>query len=279
MKLLANEFNLVTRKAALGILFLALFPIWLKADECVPVSFSEVAGTTCTIGTFEFSFGNIFGANGTTSNLIGGEYTIQNYWGNSDFEFVPVENGFQLVFTGGAQSITAPENGDAYNNAWLQYSVFDTNVNEWIAGVSVEGGELSASGNCSPQTFVSSSGAAWSLAPNDSWSAPSAGYGIGGAANTWTSVSQADCVTLYHNSQSLSWDSFHSGHQNASPFNLKSYVGSSAYWDGTPTTFTYYTTDTYIPPVPEPNSIILFGSGLAFLAGATRRRRQRRINT
>jgi hypothetical protein len=65
-------------------------------------------------------------------------YIYFSTWGNTDFDFTPVTNGFTLTFLGGPQSITAPTDGYAGDSARLDYSVVD--LDGWLTAESVSGG-------------------------------------------------------------------------------------------------------------------------------------------
>ena len=233
--------------ALVGLAFLAA-PA--SADTaCVAGNFSTIAGTTCDIGSLQFSFGSISGVN-EIYDFSTYSYTYYATWGNSDFGFTPADHGFTLTFLGGPQSITAPQDGTADDFALLSYTVADLNLNEWIWGVSISHGVISASGN-----FGYFSG----------------GFDVFGYH--WSAVDFVSSVPNQSYSVQSPPQSYHSDSQDAFPFVLRPVRGGSGAWDGTPTTFTYSTSSVYIPtPIPEPSSVLMLSTGLVSLVALVRRK-------
>jgi hypothetical protein len=101
---------------------------------CAAGNFSTVAGTTCDIGSLQFTFGSVTGETYSYTNT-GSEVYYYTY-GNSDLTFAPAVNGFTISVTGGpnataggTQSVTAPTNGYATDYANLYFTVTDTTGN------------------------------------------------------------------------------------------------------------------------------------------------------
>src|SRR6267142_4102713 len=86
----------------IGLLGFGLLAESASADTaCTVGNFAAIAGTTCDIGSLQFSF--------TAVSSYGGGWTA------SDLYFEPVANGFTLSFLGGAQSLTA-NNANPFEN-------------------------------------------------------------------------------------------------------------------------------------------------------------------
>jgi len=216
---------------------------------CIAGNFSTIAGTTCDIGSLQFSFGSISGENSIYDTHTS-SYTYYSTWGNSDFDFTPLSSGFSLTFLGGPQSITAYYLS-AVDWALLPYSVVD--LNDWIADVSISGGVLSASGNFG------------GLAQ--------AQYGVFGTWTAWEAVAQysGNPFTFSYQSPPVTAKF---GYDVVLPFNLEADGHQfpavvSAAWDGTPMTVTYSTSSVYIP---EPSSVLLLSTGLVSLVALVRRK-------
>jgi len=219
---------------------------------CVAEPVSSLIGITCDIGSLQFTF---LGFNALTFYLNGPSRPVpDSHFPIGDFYFTPVTNGFTLAYNGGPVSVGSPTNS---YQADAQITYYVTNTDGWFTGESVTGGTFSFSG----------SGRGAGLLYGGTW------YGKGSPAvgGQYGCNAQGTSVTCY-NDQNVSvgmpfgWISY----GTAAPFWLQAMNGETASWDGTPTTFVY---DTYTPPVPEPCTFTLLGSGLlVWLTGFRRRK-------
>ena len=242
-----KETNRRVRSVLLGVLLLASAASASADTLCVAGNLSGLIGTTCDIGDFRFTFTELASTNDA---YIGNTLSYSNPWSVNDFSLAPVANGFTLSFDGGPQSITTGQFESSRDYAVLGY---DVSVLQGfaIAGESVVGGTLSASGHGSP----GGSGAGYSgtLASTS------------GEADAYSQSFVQNGPTLYINSQDrLFGYPIVSGGGEAFPFQLGAFDGYSASWDGSPTTFTYKTVF-----LPEPNCLPLLSIVLISLGGFT----------
>ena len=206
---------------------------------CSAGNYSTVANATCDIGSLEFTFFSITGSKFSYDNLTN-SYLSYTTWGNSDFYFTPVTNGFELTLLAGPQMVTSTANTFSDDSAVFAYSVSTTNG--WISNVNISGGAISATGNSGSSTAFYSVGGTWTAfdvasynfgqPPFVTYQGPLATYKSGGEGT------------------------------NTSPFSLEAGYGASASWDGAPTVFTNTLSSTFIP---EPSVFELLGFGLVAL--------------
>ena len=90
---------------------------------CTAGSYSTIQGTTCDIGSLQFTFGSLGGANYSYDPSTG-LYVYDSSWTDSDLSFTPTATGFTLGLTNfDNQSITAPANGWRYDFIEIPISV------------------------------------------------------------------------------------------------------------------------------------------------------------
>lgn len=251
------------RKSFALMVLVSLFTVAVPAfgtTACTAGSLATIEFSTCTIGPLTFTFQGLF----TQNNMFaGGNFLYNSPWQASDFNFIPVANGFTLSFLPGAQTITAPTNAAGNDEAVLLYSVADSGGG--IVGAFVSGG----AGD------FSSSGANGSAALNQSLLQGPPGDGF---QDTNGVVDSNGSLITYNQFvfASSPFTPITSGNGKAFMFALSVNGGSSATWSGSDTTFTFALNNPPPPPsnpsVPEPGSLALFGSGLIGVAGALRRR-------
>ena len=241
--------------ALMGVAFLAS-PA--SADTaCVAGNFSTIAGTTCDIGLLQFTFQNISSLN-YVYDLSTKSYTYYSTWTNSDFSFQPLSNGFTLRFDGGPQSVTASADSYAFEEASVDFGVHGHGVA--VADLGVSGGAISGSG----QTY--SVGYSQGIQNVHGW-----------YRSAFNELYQINGMLLISGPETFSGGpAIDDGGGFADIFFLSAgfpspSTGDSATWDGTPTTFTYSTTTTFIP-TPEPSSVLLLSAGLFFLVALVPRK-------
>ncbi len=223
-----------------------------RADTCGTASLSDLMGTTCTIGSLEFSFTSVSSDNYSYNNSTS-KYAYDSPWTASDFTFTPVTDGFSLTFTGtgnGAGSVTATSNVDAFSYFELTYTV--TDLNGLITGESgTTNGTLSATGSSLAYVY------------NPEYS--TCGYGlcnneVYGENYVGSSGGSSDFSNVL--GSPFSW-----GYGYATPFSAEALNSGTASWTGTVTTFTYDSVST-----PEPGTLELTFIGLLGIGLLVRRR-------
>ena len=235
----------------IGVFLAATVPAAMADGACVAGNYSVIAGTTCTIGSLQFSFlnnNNLVGSN-SVLDLNTQTYTYSAIYDNSFLDFAPVQNGFSLTFLGSPQGLspTASANLLAQDNAVIFFSVVNLGGN--FVGETVSGSSFSVS----------------STDPSTSWG----NLFYSGQVNctacpsgivAYTGVSQTNGSLNFVNLQNgLMGAPFSAGTGYASVFNLESgFGGPNLGWQGGPTTFTFSTI-----PAPEPTAVLLLVFGLA----------------
>jgi hypothetical protein len=236
----------------------AFFPSAVKADtQCAAGNLASLVGTTCDIGSLQFSFTSFAGSN----EAVNGSLTIYNdEWSASDFTLTPAGNGFTISLNSGPESITAytsvhgiPETVDA---AVLSFDVTDLSGD--LTGMEVDPGTLSATGS-----YLASASATGTVLCDGCSSSVSA------------QVDQDENMPLLSEQDQLTGSPFASGSGSAEPFLLDAENGDSASWGGT-STFTF---DTAAVASPEPSTLPMLALALVVLCGvAICRRRQLPVN-
>jgi hypothetical protein len=207
---------------------------------CTAGNFSSIDGTTCDIGTLQFTFTG-------TSSFGGG-------WTASDLFFTPTADGFTFTFLGGPQSLTEsnpyPYLDDVFDELSVNYTV--VTLQGFLDGVGVS----------SDATFGASGFS--SFATNGLISSPPAGV-AGLAASCGVQLDEFPppppvCgLTNFDGPAANPHQTTASG--NAFVFDLIAANGT-AFWSGSPTTFSFSTENT----VPEPSSVPMLGIGFICVA-------------
>jgi hypothetical protein len=238
-------------------LFSALLAGPAFADTvCGSGNLSGLIGTTCDIGSLQFTFTSL-GIVNYSYDTATQTYTYPTQWSASDFTFTSLSNGFTLGFAGG-QSLTPASNTVEEDKAILFYNVVDLNGN--IVGESVSGGLLTASGLGFGSGFAEYVGSTYDATNSNNFVGSYAGEGQSGGS----------ALSVFGQTV-VSGSPFSSGYGVADPFWLGACCGGSASWDGAPTVFTFATT----APVPEPSSLLLLGAVLLGMGRFALARRKR----
>lgn len=220
---------------------------------CAAGSLANLMGTTCDIGSLEFTFTGFLGDN-YAIDTIGASQTLlyDTPYSPGDFTFTPVAGGFTLTLNQGAQTITAPVvtqgTSQAFDDAALQFTATDLDGN--FVGTAVAG-TISDTGN---SNLNDSAGIFGSLVnyPGD---------GVSYYLEQINGIPLAGTENV--------GPPFASGTGAFEPFALQAETGT-AYWAGS-STITFDTVDA--DATPEPTSLALLASSLAFLAAGLRRHR------
>jgi hypothetical protein len=217
----------------LAVLFVAVGTPNARADTtCVAGNFSNIAGTTCDIGSMVFTFTGV-------SSYGGG-------WTASDLYFAPATNGFTLTFLGGPQSLTAsfpqPPYGEqaVFDELGLSFDIlapqgyYFNGVNVSSGAIIGASGTAAAFGGVITQSTAGGAGYYLECSANQTpdCQVKSAYYG---AEPPFSSTASVDAVV----------------------FDLIASNGS-ANWSGAPSTFSFSLDNN----VPEPSSLISLGLGL-----------------
>lgn len=212
---------------------------------------SDVIGTTCDIGKLQFTFTGFESQNFLVDS---GNIIYNQPWSASDFYFTPyfgLGKGFTLTFLGDPQELDAPLNGYGYDFAQLDYSVRVIDFGGSIFGLSAPFGFRSLD--------------AWGHTQSEALSQADLVSDFGGLqCDVYDVVDQQNGV-IDERTQFYDPCGWYRGHGMVQPFNLSAFAGDGAYWDGAPITLQF-------DYMPEPGTLVLFGTGLISLAGVVRRR-------
>jgi hypothetical protein len=228
-------------------LFLTILLSPASADimPCVSGSLSTIDGSTCDIGNLQFTF--------TGFNR---EEPSDILWTDSDFTFSVLSNGFEL--SGPPPQILTPTNSPEVDSAELLFNVTDLDLNGFINGLGISGGELAAFGGSSGNGSLA-----------DNFLTLCSGSSCLSASNTIVNFGGGNIVDelgVISGSALLK-----SGAGGAEPFFVAADSGATASIDDTATDFTF-TTTTF---VPEPRLTMLLSVGLLGLAATARRKLRR----
>lgn len=209
-------------------------------SACVAGNFSSVDGTTCDIGTLQFTF--------TGTQSFGGG------WNASNLFFTPTADGFTFTFLGGPQSLTEsnpyPYLDDVFDELGVNYTVVA--LQGFLDGVGVS----------SNATFGATGFS--SFATNGLISSPPAGdAGIAASCGVQLGILPPPppvCgLTNFDFPAANPHPTTASG--SATVFDLIAANGT-AFWSGSPTTFSFSTESS----MPEPSSVPMLGIGFICVA-------------
>jgi hypothetical protein len=204
---------------------------------CMAGNFSSIDGTTCDIGTLQFTF--------TGTQSFGGG------WNASNLFFTPTADGFTLTFLGGPQSLTEsnpyPYLDDVFDELGVNYTV-----------VALQG-FLNGDGVSSNATFGASGFS--SFATNGLISSPTDGS-AGIATSCGVQLGELPppppvCGLLTDLDAPAANPHPTTASGSATVFDLIAANGTS-FWSGSPTTFSFSTENT----MPEPSPVLMLGIGL-----------------
>jgi hypothetical protein len=214
---------------------------------CMAGNFSSIDGTTCDIGTLQFTF--------TGTQSFGGG------WNASNLFFTPTADGFTFTFLGGPQSLTEsnpyPYLDDVFDELGVNYTV--VTLQGFLDGVGVTS---NATFGASGFSSFATNGLITSPVDGSAGLAASCGVQLGeipppppvcGLTNFAFPAGNPHPTTA-------------SG--NATVFDLIAANGN-AFWSGSPTTFSFATESS----MPEPNSVLMLGIGVICLAWLSLKRR------
>jgi hypothetical protein len=247
----------VLKKSVVLAAFLTLTPPAFADTLCSSGTLDSVIGTTCDIGSFQFTF-----TGWNAENLLAREapytppfeYDYSPGPPASEFNFMPISNGFTIS---GSVQVVGPGNSEYLLNetGTLSYTIAD------LAGVIV--------GENVTGTGFAATGTGASFAGDGGFSANSGGWNqVGGEYTEWQQggVQWADSGQCVASTQMncvgpplILGDPFPSGSGTATAYDLEADSPTdSATWDGT-ATFTFTDEPTFAN-APEPSSFLLLGT-------------------
>lgn len=243
----------------IAIICLALSAQRASADsECAAGNLSTILGTTCDIGSLQFSFTQFSGESYAHQYVGNSESLLYSYlWSADQFTFTPVTDGFTVSLLNQATiSLTAPVvsqgSAEAFDFADLSFTLTDLTGN--VVGVTTAGpissvGNYNGGGNASAAIFgdvINYPGDAVSYALQEDDGNPN---NFGDSSGPPFASGSGDLQFLTLDAQT---------------------PDGSAFWGGS-STMTFATVAA-TSATPEPTSLTLLGSGLTLLAAAIRRR-------